>query len=368
MGVWNRFFKSFVILLAILLMSCRGFSQPSDLQTLVSSHVESVVTYTLAYYTGTEESYASLQTYSNYLDMLSIDVFAVKDDGSIAGSDDLGAADYAFAHGIAAYACVSNYRDEPLYDFDPVLARAAILTHRQTFIEQLVAIAGDERYAGVNIDLESIAYSDDIQADRAAFTDLIEELATRLHAIDKQLIVSVPAKSAESPDDDWAYPYDLAALGQAADYLQLMTYDQHGPWSDPGPVAGLDWVTETTAYAAELVEPDKLLLGLPAYAYDWDLQAYADGEEDAVGELRWRDMPELLVRPDAQVKRDATADSPVLRYSQDGREHEVWYEDAASIRAKAALVERYRLGGVAVWALGQGDERFWQAVHPVAPK
>ena len=318
---------------------------------------------TLAYFTGNEESYASLQSYSNYLDILSIDVFAVQDDGSIAGSDDLGAADYAFAHDIAAYACVSNYRGEPLYDFDPALARAAILTHRDTFLSQLVDIAGDERYTGINIDLESIAYSDDIQADSAAFTEFINLLAARLHAMDKQLIISVPAKSGESPDDDWAYPYDLAALGQAADYLQLMTYDQHGPWGEPGPVAGLDWVAETTAYAAELVDPAKLLLGLPAYAYDWDLGAYETGEADAVADLYWTDMPELLALPGAQVGRDAAADSPFLRYSLDGDEHVVWYEDAASIRAKASLVGRYNLGGIAVWALGQENASFWQAAH-----
>jgi len=323
-------------------------------------------THTLAYYTGTEDSYASLQAYSDSLDMLSIDVFAVQDDGSITGNDDLGAADYAFAHGIAAYVCVSNYRGEPLYDFDPALARAAILTHQDTFIDELVTIAGDQRYAGVNIDLESIAYSDDIQADRAAFTAFIEDLAARLHALDKQLIISVPAKSAESPDDDWAYPFDLAALGQAADTLQLMTYDQHGPWSEPGPVAGLDWVAETTTYAAELVDPAKLLLGLPAYAYDWDLAAYQAGAEDAVGELYWIDLPELLALPGARVGRDTAADSPVLRYSRDGRQHEVWFEDTASIRAKADLVGRFNLGGVAVWALGQADESFWQAARTAA--
>ncbi|REG04743.1 spore germination protein YaaH [Pelolinea submarina] len=315
----------------------------------------------LGYFTGNEESYASLQAYSGGLDMLSIDVFNVQDDGTIVQYDDLGAADYANEHGIPAYACVSNYRGEPLYDFDPTLARAAILTHRDTFLSQLVEIAQDERYTGINIDLESIAYSDDIETDRAAFTSFIQELAARLRAMGKQLIISVPAKSAESPDDDWAYPYDLAALGQAADYLQLMTYDQHGPWSEPGPVASLDWVEAGTAYVAELVDPAKLLLGLPAYAYDWDLGAYEAGEEDAVADLYWTDIPKLLALPGAQVGRDTAADSPFLRYSLEGDEHIVWYEDTASIRAKASLVGRYNLGGIAVWALGQEDAGFWQA-------
>ena len=352
-----------ILPLATLVLGCGSPFPYVETQIPIPSQTASTAFHTLAYFTGTEESYTSLQAYSDYLDMLSIDVFNVQDDGTIVQYDDLGAADYAFGHGIAAYACVSNYRGEPLYDFDPVLARAAIQTHKGTFIEQLVEIAGDERYSGINIDLESIAYSDDIEADRAAFTAFIDDLAARLHTLDKQLIISVPAKFAESPDDDWAYPYDLAALGQAADYLQLMTYDQHGPWGEPGPVAGLDWVDESSAYAAELVDPAKLLLGLPAYAYDWDLGVFAAGEEDAVADVYWTDMPELLALPGARVERDAAANSPYLHYSLDGDEHVVWYEDAASIRAKASLVGHYNLGGIAVWALGQENASFWQAAN-----
>lgn len=314
--------------------------------------------YILAYYTGEAASLASLKASSSHLDMLSIDVFNVQDDGSIARGDDLGAAESAVQHDIQVYACVSNYRGEPLWDFDPVLARAAILDHKDTFINQLLDLARDPRYAGVNIDLESISYSDDIASDRAAFTAFIQELAGKLHAMHKQLIISVPAKSAESPDDDWAYPYDLAALGRAADYLQLMTYDQHGPWGEPGPIASLDWVEECTAYAASLVDPAKLLIGLPAYAYDWDTT-----DPDAeVGELKWTDMPALLAMPGAQTGRDASADSPYLTYTANKHKHVVWYEDAASIRSKASLVSRDKLGGLSVWALGQEDESFWQAV------
>ena len=82
-----------------------------------------------------------------------------------------------------------------------------------------------------------------------------------------------------------------------------------------------------------------------------------------MADLYWTDMPGLLALPGAQVGRDTAADSPFLRYSLDGDEHEVWYEDTASIRAKASLAGRYHLGGIAVWALGQENANFWQAAH-----
>lgn len=342
-----------LLLIPLFLLSCVNAFTP----TPSPSPLPSSSPHVLAYYTGDEASLASLKRSSSHIDMLSIDVFNVQDDGSIARGDDLGAADFAVQHNIQVCACVSNYRGEPLWDFDPELARAAIQTHKDVFIDQLLDLARDERYAGVNIDLESIAYSDDIAADHAAFTAIIEELAGKLHALGKQLVISVPAKSADSPDDDWAYLYDLAALGKAADFLQLMTYDQHGPWGEPGPISALDWAEECTAYTASLVDPAKLLIGLPAYAYDWDTT-----DPDAeVGELKWTDIPALLARYEVQTGRDASAASPYLTYTENRHDHLVWYEDAASLLAKAALVSRYKLGGLSVWALGQEDESFWQA-------
>jgi spore germination protein len=317
----------------------------------------------LAYFTGSESSIAALQSYADYLDIVSSDVYSVHADGSITGSDDFDAVKFDRVQGIHTYACVSNYNNDPeVEDFDPELARAAILTHKDEVIAQLVALANDGGFEGINIDLESIAYSGDIAADREAFTAFIRELAGKLHGAGKKLIISVPGKTEDSPDDDWSYPFDLAALGQAADYLQLMTYDQHGPWSEPGPVAGLDWVEACAAYASALVDPSKLLLGLPAYGYDWDLTASdIDSGDYTAGEFHWTDVPALIAKPGAETHWDEPSQSPYLTYTEDRHEHAAWFENEESIRVKAELVSKYHLAGIAVWALGQEDQSFWQA-------
>ena len=354
----NKYRCLFLSLLAIILLTSFSIiNNPAPAPASVPA-----APLVLAYFTGNEQSYAALQAHMDYLDILSVDVFNIQDDGNILQNDDFGTPQYAFEQGLQVYACVSNFRGEPMVDFDPELARAAILTYKEAVIDQLVEIAQQEVYSGINIDLEAIAFSDDIEADRAAFTAFITDLSARLHAMDKKLIISVPAKSTDSPEDDWAYPYDLAALGQLADYLQIMTYDQHGPWGEPGPVSGLDWVDACLAYETSLVDPAKLLMGLPAYAYDWDLTASDAASGDfTAGDLYWTDIPALLEKPGVQLQRDETAQSPWLTYTEDGHEHEVWYEDVESIQAKARLVPQYNLGGLSVWALGQEDENFWEA-------
>ncbi|MCX6092515.1 MAG: glycosyl hydrolase family 18 protein [Candidatus Bipolaricaulota bacterium] len=318
----------------------------------------------LGYYTGDERSFEAVQGFAEYLTIVSADVYAVEFDGTIAGGDDFGVAAFCKAHGIEVYACVSNYNDDPEVDgFDAGLARAAIVTHRDAVIARLVALAASGGYDGVNIDFENLAFSRDIDDDRAAFTTFIHELATQLHALGLMLAISVPGKTEDSIDDDWSYPFDFKALGEDADLLQLMTYDQHGPWSDPGPVAGADWVEDCVAYAASLVDPAKLLIGLPAYGYDWDLTASDPASWTySATSISWSGIAASLARPGAIERWDTASESPFLTYIERGHWHEAWFENAASLRAKTALVAEYHLAGLSMWSLGQEDAAFWEAV------
>ncbi len=319
---------------------------------------------TLGYYTGRQESYDALLTHAPYLKIISVDVFSVQMDGSLVGSDDLNAAAFNRDHGIQTFACVTNYNNEPdVNDFDPQLAQAALVTHPETVIAEVMDLMHTGDYAGVNIDFESLSFSESIEEDRAAFTAFIHDLAGQLHTEGYRLIISVPGKTDNDPENTWSYPFDLAALGQDADYLQLMTYDQHGPWGEPGPVAGADWVEDCLAYTTSLVDPAKLLIGLPAYGYDWDLSASEPQNETYSAEsFYWIDVPGLLQNPGAELHWDDASQSPWLTFEQEGHEHVAWFENPDSIRIKTALVSKYHLAGLSMWSLGQEDVSFWQAV------
>ena len=326
-------------------------------------------TLTLGYYTGDQRSYDAVQSFSAYLRIVSADVFSVLLDGSIVGGDDLGVVPYDKANNIQTYACVSNYNSDPeVDDFDPALAHAAIVTHKAAVISQLVTIARDGDYEGINIDFENIAYSANINNDRMAFSAFIHDLAAQLHANGLKLVISVPGKTEDSQYNTWSYPFDFAALGQDADYLQLMTYDQHGSWSEPGPISGVDWVEDCVVYASSLVDPSRLLIGLPAYGYDWDLTA-SDPENEiySASSFSWIDVPALLAKTGAVTHWDPASYSPSVTYTENGHNHEAWYENTESIHVKTALVTKYHLSGLSMWSLGQEDLSFWQAAVEGSP-
>jgi len=243
-------------------------------------------------------------------------------------------------------------------DFNADLGHSALVTHKDKVIDSFVALTKDGGFQGFNLDFEGL-----YPADRAAYSQFVHELAVKLHASGLKLALSVPAVSEDDPTDDWAGAFDYAAIGIDADLLQLMTYDENGPtWSDPGPIAGADWVEECAAYAATVVSPSKLLLGLPAYGYDWDLTAYAQDGAYPFSYVPWTTFCEWLANPTAVNHWDATTLSPSVTYeSKDGHKHEAWFENPESIQAKAALVKKYNLAGLSVWSLGQEDARYWKA-------
>jgi spore germination protein len=336
---------------AILLAACAPSETPSP--PTPQKKTDRVVLAYYADYLGSA-GYAAVTSYTDYLSDVSVDSFTVTADGAIAGQAPADLLAFDQGHAIRNYACVSNYGEE---DFDPVLAHRAIVSNRAPVIANLTALARNKGWAGINIDFENL-----YPADRAAFSRFIRELAASLHGQGLKLAISVPAKSANDPEDDWSWPFDYASLGADADLVQMMTYDENGPWGDPGPVAGYDWMEGCVQYAVTAIDPAKLLIGLPAYGYDWNLDA-PDGSTD----FAWKDVADILARTGAVPAWDSRSLSAHIAYTntigtQDGSAHVAWYETPEGIAAKSALVRRYRLAGLSMWVLGDEDLCFWQAV------
>ena len=114
-------------------------------------------------------------------------------------------------------------------------------------------------------------------------------------------------------------------------------------------VAPLDKVRQVLDYATQAIPAGHILMGMPNYGYDWTLP-FAQGT--AARSLSSVDAVTLAGQVGAGIQYDQAAQSPFFRYyDKDGRQHEVWFEDARSLRAKYGLVNEYGLAGVSFWNL-----------------
>ncbi len=305
----------------------------------------------LTYY-ETANSDAALRLFYTNINQMSTDTYAVSATGALTGTAPSATIAFATQNKITSFVAISNWGAT---GFDPTIAHAiaSSASVQSQFISNILSLLPAQGYAGVNIDFESLNPSD-----RAGYSSFIANLSQQMHAAGYTVIVSVPAEQADNPTDPWIGAFDYKALGQSADVLQVMTYDENGPWGPPGPVAGNDWVLQTVQFAITVVSPQKLSLGLPADGYDWNLTAGTGVQ------LYWNQIPALLTSTGATVKTDATSGAPYFDYTaaSDGSSHEVWYEDPTTVTTKAKYAVTYNLLGVSEFALGYEDQNFWNAV------
>ncbi|MBX6377944.1 MAG: SH3 domain-containing protein [Clostridia bacterium] len=238
--------------------------------------------------------------------------------------------------------------------FDPARTREALRgrAQRREMVRQLLAYAAAYGLDGINLDFENVDF-----ADRDRFTQFVRELVPPAHAQGLTVSVDVTVKST-SPN--WSLVYDRRALASAADYVVLMAYDEH-PAASPvaGPVASLPWVEAGLRGVLAEVTPEKLLLGVPLYTRLW--------WEEASGKVRsttvsMRNAVRLPDRKGREPVWDAASQLRYLEYVEGETRYRVWLEDADSLKARLALVQKYDLAGVAAWRRGFEAEGTWELV------
>lgn len=268
--------------------------------------------------------------------------------GNISGRIDRRLLTLARANGLKVLALVHNAGTGR---FDAGTAHA-LLTNplaRQRAIDQLYTLLIQSGLDGVNLDLENVP-----ARDRWFLTSFVRDLAAKLRPRHFLLTASLPAKLKDDRKSSWSGAYDYQALNPYLDQVVLMTYDEHVPGGQPGPVASYGWVDRVVRYAVTAFPRQKIVLGIPAYGYVWSSRG-----DRAVN---YGQVASLIKRNGVSPVWDHRAQVPYFQYSQAGYTHRVWYENNRSAALKASLVKTHGLRGVAVWRLGNEDPALWAAL------
>lgn len=223
---------------------------------------------------------------------------------------------------------------------------------RGALIENLAQTIAAQGFAGVDIDFEYIPAED-----AAAYADFVRAVRTRLEPSGLTVLVSLAPKTSADQRGLLYEAHDYAALGVAADHVLLMTYEWGYALSEPMAVAPIDKVEKVVRFAVSQIPPEQIFLGIPNYGYDWTLP-FVPGQSRArsLGNVQ---AVEQAVQMGAPIRFDVQAQTPHYNYWRDRAEHEVWFEDARSVRAKLALAGEYRLRGVSIWNLMRYFPQLW---------
>lgn len=137
-----------------------------------------------------------------------------------------------------------------------------------------------------------------------------------------------------------------------------MTYDYSWRGGGAGPVAPLYWVAEVGAYARTVVDPAKVVIGVPFYGYNWPLNG---GRADA---QTWTMINDIIQRNGLEKNfRESDARGLVQEnwISYNGRQ--AWFATSRGLEAKIGVVQQLDLAGIAIWRLGGEDPDNWNAIR-----
>ena len=222
---------------------------------------------------------------------------------------------------------------------------------RKELIEEIVNACVKYNLDGINIDFENMK-----QEDKDLYSRFIIELTPRLKEIG--LVTSVDV-TAPDGGETWSLCFDRHVIGDVADYIIFMAYDQYGASSSKsGTTAGYDWVelSLNKFLTTEVIEPEKIILAIPLYTRLWTENS--EGEVLRNPPVSMKNIENVL--PDnveKQWKDDVKQN--YVEYQEDGNIKKMWIEDIDSLKAKVSLIKQHNLAGVATWQKGMETDEVW---------
>ena len=215
---------------------------------------------------------------------------------------------------------------------------------RQKLARDITEYAVESHEAGIVVDFEEVP-----DASQSQFRAFIAGLAPALHSAGLKLMIALPAR-------DDAYDYEF--FGNQCDAIVLMNYDQHWLTSPPGPIAAQDWFVENLRQVFDVVPPQKVIVGIANYAYDWPLSS--KNTKEAAAEFSIQEALLHVEESDTDVEFDSNSLNPHYSYYDEHNHlHQVWMLDAVTAYNQLRASERLGVQGTALWRLGSSDTSLW---------
>lgn len=287
-----------------------------------------------------------------YLTYLSVFSYGVDNEGGLVPPrvDDTEVVELAKAAGVAPILVLTTVDESGGFNSQRSVRLLESAQRRQRLLSELKQVMKEKGYWGVDVDMEYIP-----GALKQNYTDLVAFLREGLAPM--SVFVALAPKTSREQRGLLYEAHDYQGMGQAADRALVMTYEWGHTYGPPMAVAPIDQVERVLNFAVGEIPPEKILMGFPNYGYDWLLPYEQGRPARSIGNY---EAIALARKYGAEIQFDDMAESPWFRYyDRQRRQHEVWYEDARSYRAKLELVRSLGLGGVSIWNI----MRFFQPLY-----
>ncbi|KGR85435.1 LysM peptidoglycan-binding domain-containing protein [Lysinibacillus odysseyi] len=302
-------------------------------------------------YQKDEEAAQTVKSLAPLLTYLSPFAYKVKEDGTLEPFSDQLMLAAAKENGVVPMMVITNFTSTQAGSnlMHVIFSSAEI---QEKLLTNILQVMDEKGYKGLNIDFENV-----LPEDREAYNTFLQKSVDALHPKGYFVSTALAPKTGPTQGGLLYTAHDYEAHGRIADFVILMTYEWGYRAGPPQAISPVNQMRRVVEYALSVIPANKIYLGFQIYARDWQLP-HAQGQQAETF------SPQEAIRRATQygatIRYNETAQSPYFRYTtEEGQEHEVWFEDARSAQAKFDLVKQYNLRGVSYWALGYDFPQNW---------
>lgn len=219
------------------------------------------------------------------------------------------------------------------------------------FLNNIVATAKKYGFRDIHFDFEFLR-----PADREAYNNFLRKAKQRFSREGWFMSTALAPKTSATQKGKWYEGHDYRAHGEISDFVVIMTYEWGYSGGPAMAVSPIEQVRKVLEYAITEMPSNKILMGQNLYGYDWTLPFVQGTVAKAVSPQQ---AIQLAATHNVPIEYDTKAQAPHFRYTTDGKQHEVWFEDARSIQAKFDLIKELNLRGMSYWKLGLAFPQNW---------
>ncbi len=287
---------------------------------------------------------ATLKETLPYLTYISVFSWQADQSGGITPIDDTEERSAARNARVASLLTVTNL--QPGGGFSGDIAHA-ILTNtaaQNAFMTNLMAALKQRNYYGVIFDFEYI-----FPFDKESYNQFLRRAVQMLHAQGYIVMTCVAPKISATQAGTLYEAHDYPVHGELVDFVIIMTYEWGYIYGPAMAVAPIDQVRRVLDYATTVIPSRKIMMGMPNYGYDWTLP-FVQGS--AAKTITNTQAVTIAANNGAVIEYDQKSQSPFFNYyDNQGKQHEVWFDDARSIQARLRLIDDYNLAGLSYWTV-----------------
>lgn len=219
---------------------------------------------------------------------------------------------------------------------------------QKTFIANTIYLMQSKGINGINLDFEYIGTPS--REVRDGFTRLVTNLRAEMKRVEPRSTLTLSSYITAA-----AVPrlVDVPQIAGQIDAFVIMGYDFHTPSGNSGPISPMEGSYSILGFMQsylEKVSPDKLILAVPYYGYDWPVPSVGDRAR-----TKSRPYAEIISSSkSSDIQWDDTSQSPYYNYkdAETGEQRVVHFENTRSLAIKYDFINRKELRGVGIWALG----------------